>query len=553
LALVAARPLCAAGQETRAAAALLAAVPHGDFFASYPGKWTPADPQLWANPLSSDKCRFKAEETNYFPLWNGDESIGQIRYIYRLGIHPLGTHSPKVAKDSLVLSQDEWSGGFPVVYYTHSLPDVGEGSALYGKDRVFNIERATYDRGKDRWFSEVSLDAPGTMFGVAARDGTRDDFIFMQYQYGMKRGGNGEWLPGAGPMANKPGGKSRIPGVMERLPQPGEPDADLYPNTRLLVGWPLFGRGPLGLTSILRACHGRGLPGSEVPECILDNPTLFDYRADGRPHAFAASIYMQAGSVDANGKYVGRFAEIYLPPEAAALIPKAALTVSPRGEPMLRPGDWAFRFDDAHPELGWQLDPKGWLDPNVDTINSIYGSGDKFLTSDWTDSSISLLDGATKQRRKLLKCNAKPHAAMGEPSGAENLFIFLGNRAPYGGATFGLDEGVFCHDIYLASAYPIESRDGHLVEPAVVRTFRQVLGRDPRAEEAFRYTAQVRSGTSEQQLRDAVVDSNDAKDSIKRVYRSILAKDPNADDLARWQKFLRRGGTYEQFVSRLAG
>ena len=44
-----------------------------------------------------------------------------------------------------MLSQDEWSGGFPVVYYTHSLMDVGEGSALYGKDRVFNIERATYD------------------------------------------------------------------------------------------------------------------------------------------------------------------------------------------------------------------------------------------------------------------------------------------------------------------------------------------------------------------------------------------------------------------------
>ena len=202
MALVAAHPLRAAGQGdaadsavkpqhgARAAAAFLASVPHGDFFASCPGKWTPTDPQLWADPMTSEKCRLKAEDANYFPLWNADESVGPIRYIYRLGIHPLGTHSPKVAKDSLVLSQDEWSGGFPVVYYTHSLPDVGEGSALYGKERVFNIERATCDREKDRWYSEVSLDAPGTMFGVATRDGTRDDFISMEYQYGMKRGGD---------------------------------------------------------------------------------------------------------------------------------------------------------------------------------------------------------------------------------------------------------------------------------------------------------------------------------------------------------------------------
>ena len=546
-------------RDKQAAVALVAAVPHGDFFASYPGKWTVTDPQLWADPMTSEKCRLKAEDTNYFPEWNGDATVSPIRYIYRLGIHPLGTHSPKIAKDSLVLAQDEWSGGFPVVYYTHALMDVGEGSALYGKERVFNIERATYDRAQDRWFSAISLEAPGTMFGVATRDGTRDDYIFMQYQYGMKRGGNGQWNPGQGPMANKPGGTSRIPGVMERLPQPGEPDSDLYPDTRLLVGWPLFGRGPLGLTSILRACHGRGQPGSEVPDVILDNPTLFDYRADGRPRAFATSMYMQAGAVDANGRYVGRFAEFYIPPEAAALIPKAALTSSPggatapQGEPMLKPGDWVFRFDDAHPEMGWQLDPNGWLDPQVDTINAISGSGDKFLTSDWTDSSVQLLDGATKQRRKLLKCNAKPHAAMGEPSGTENLFIFLGNRAPYMGAAFGLDPNVFCHDIYLASAYPIESRDGHLVEPAVVRVFRQVLGRDPRPEEAFNYTAQVRAGMTEPKLRDAVVDSDQAKDAIKHAYRAVRAQDASAGDVAWWQKFLRQGATYEQLVSKLAG
>lgn len=534
-----------------AAEVFLAAIPRDDFFASHPGKWAPSSPQLWADPLTNEKCRFKAEETNYFPLWKCDTNTGLIRYIYRLGIHPLGTHSPKVAKDSLVLSQDEWSGGFPVVYYTHSLLDVGEGSALYGKDRVFNIERATYDRGKGRWFSEIALDAPGTMFGVATRDGTKNDFIFMQYQYGMKRGGQGEWIPGQGPMANKPGGESRVPGVMAHLPQPGEPDAELYPHTRLFVGWPLFGRGALGLTSILRACHGHGLPGGEVPECILDNPTLFDYRADGRPHAFAASVYMQGGSLDNQGHYVGRFADFYIPQAAEKLIPTNALTHSPKGEPMLRSGDWIFRYDDTHAEAGWQLDPQGCLDTNVDTINSIHGTNDKFLTSDWADSSVSLLDGTTKQRRKLVMCTAVPHVAMGEPSGSEHLFIFLGTRAPYGGPTFGLDAGVFCHDIYLASVWPIEFHDGCLVEPAVVRIFRQVLGRNPSVEEAFRYTAQLRSGMAEQQLRDLIVDSDDTKGCLQQIYRCIIAKEPDTRELTQWKTFLRNGGTFEHIVTRL--
>ena len=105
----------------------------------------------------------------------------------------------------------------------------------------------------------------------------------------------------------------------------------------------------------------------------------------------------------------------------------------------------------------------------------------------------------------------------------------------------------------MASAYPIESRDGHLVEPAVVKVVRQVLGRDPRPEEAFRYTAQVRSGMSERKLRDAVVDSDAMESSIKRVYRAVRAQDVSAGDVKWWRKFLRNGGTYERFVSKLAG
>jgi hypothetical protein len=162
------------------------------------------------------------------------------------------------------------------------------------------------------------------------------------------------------------------------------------------------------------------------------------------------------------------------------------------------------------------------------------------------------LDGATRKWRKLIKLNAKPHVALGEPSGTENLFICIGVQFPYMGAAFGLDPGVFVHDIYLASAWPIESRGGHLVEPAVVKTFREVLGRDPGAEDAFRSTAQLRSGTTEQQLRGTVVESDDAKAAIKAVYLGVLGKDATAGDVSRWQSFLRRGGSYEQFVVKLA-
>ena len=70
---------------------------------------------------------------------------------------------------------------------------------------------------------------------------------------------------------------------------------------------------------------------------------------------------------------------------------------------------------------------------------------------------------------------------------------------------------------------------------------------------AFRYTAQLRSGLTERQLRDALVASDEATSNIARVYRGILTRDPTGAELSRWQGFLRRGGTYEQFIGRLAG
>jgi hypothetical protein len=159
----------------------------GDYYASRTGTWAPTDPPTWDDPLKSERNRFFADETDYFREWDGDPKVGTIRHIRRLGIHPLGTHSPGVAKDSLALSCDERSGGFPCVYFTHSVPSAADQGPTFGKLRFFDIERASYDARSDRWFSEVVLDAPQTAYGVATFDGTRDHFIFGQYQHGMRR------------------------------------------------------------------------------------------------------------------------------------------------------------------------------------------------------------------------------------------------------------------------------------------------------------------------------------------------------------------------------
>lgn len=468
----------------------------GDFYASRSGRWVATDPHTWDDPMRSERNRFFADETDYFREWNGDPSVGPIRFIRKLGIHPLGTHSPSVAKDSLALAPDEWSGGFPCVYFTHSLPAAAQPGPAFGKLRFFDIERASYDAPKDRWFSQIVLDAPKTAYGVATLDGVRGHFIFGQYQHGMRRGGAGDWVPGIGPLANKPGGRSRIPGVMRRYPRPGEADFALYPHPEALVGWPLFGRGPLGLTSILHACHGKGLPYGEVRECLFENPTLFDYRADGRPRAMAVNAYIQTGSVDAAGAYKGMVpGPLYLPTGAAKLIPTHHLTPSADGEPMLKPGYWVFRFDDRRPEAGWQLDPNSRHDIGLHALNYVHGSGSKLLHSNWHESSILVYDAATRRTKRLLKLRAQPHVGVGEPSGTESVFVFLACRWPYFGRAVGLDDGVFIHDIYLASAYPIGFRNGKLVEPEVVKAYRDVLKRDPDVAGAFRDTARLRSGT----------------------------------------------------------
>jgi hypothetical protein len=509
---------------------------------------------LWYDPEDSGQNRFFADDTDYFAEWNCDPSVGPIRHIRRLGIHPLGTHSPSVNKDSIVLAPDEWSGGFPMVYFARSVPSaVTPGSPLDGKVRMFDIERAAVDAQKDRWFSEVVVDLPGTMFGVAANDGVRGHFIFQQYQIGMKRGGQGDWLPGMGPLANLPGGRSLIPGVLPRMPREDEADADLYPPGRPYAGYPLFGRGPLGLTSIVRANHLKPMPYGESPECVQDNATLFDYRADGRPHAFYVDLYRQTGGADESGRYTGlQLGGLVLPPGALERVPDAMRTRGPNGEVLLKPGYWAFRFDDAHPDLGWQLDPTSLKPIGIHALNYIHGSNALFLTSDWTDSSVSVYDTGSGTERKLVKARATPHAALGEPTGTEDLFLFIGTRAPYRGATFGLDDDVWTHDIYAASAYPIEMRGGRFVAPEVVRAFRSLAGRDPDVASAFRLTHLVREGMSARDLRKAVVAGSTVADSIRSALWEITGRDAPPSEVARWQRHLAAGGDYAGMVRLMA-
>lgn len=542
-------------QRKSNAARIITETPHDDFFAIRSAPWTPTVPPLWFDPMASDKNRFAADSTNWFNEWRGDPAIGKIRYIYHLGIHPLGTHSPSIAKDSLMLSSDEWSGGFPCIYFSHSVPCAPESSPLFGKARMFDIERACYDSAKDRWFSQIVFDAPKTTFGVAAIDGANGNFIFEQYQIGMKRGGDGDWLAGTGPLANLPGGKSLIPGVLAKLPEAGGSDADLYPPTgqAALVGWPLFGRGPLGLTEILRGCHKRGQPFSEVPDCICENPTLFDYDENGRPLAFAANLYMQAGNTDASGKYTGmKQGALYLPAGAEPSIPSKWIVHSSKAEPMLLAGYWTFRFNPQHADLGWQLDPNSRIDIGLYVLNYVHGSNQKFLTSDWGDSSVIEYDAQTGTKQSVLRCHPSPHAALGEPSGSPELFTFLGTRSPYFGAAFGLDKDVWEHDIYLASAYPIESRNGHFVEPKVVDLYRNLLGCNPDAPGAFRLTATLRSGATTSEMRQSLLESDFASNRLRDTYIRIFHHHPSAEAVNRCRSILKSEGSWIRAVQKIS-
>lgn len=97
-------------------------VPTSDDYATRRVRWVPNDPPTWNDPTQSERNLFFADEVDCFREWNGDPAVGVIGHIRRLGIHPVGTHSPAVASNSLALAWDERSGGSPRVYFSHSLP-----------------------------------------------------------------------------------------------------------------------------------------------------------------------------------------------------------------------------------------------------------------------------------------------------------------------------------------------------------------------------------------------------------------------------------------------
>lgn len=539
-----------------AAKALLAEVPTGDFYASRPGHYRPdpAGAPLYLDPSAFEQTRLFADDVDYFVKWNCDPSVGPIRHIRKLGIYPLGTHSSGAAKDSLMLAQDAWSGGLPCVVFTHSAPGATDPkSPLYGKTRFFNIEMASFDADQDRWFSRPLVDLPGTTFGVAAADGKPGDFIFQQYQHGMRRGGDGDWLAGMGPVSLLPAPHTMIPAVRGRLPRAGEADTDLYPPGKPYAGYPLFGTGPLGLTTIVRLNHLQRMPYGESPELVQDNNTLFDYGPDGRPRAFYTDAYRQTGKVDANGKYAGLvMGGMIVPKEALARFRPADLEKGPDGSTLVKAGYWAYRFDPARPGAGWQLDPSSRIDVGIHAMNAIRYEPGRFLTSNWTASTVMAYDYRTRAMRVLVRGRAKPHVAMGEPSGSSDLFITLGCQFPYFGKPVGLDDGVFVHDIYLASAYPMEKRNGRYVEPGVVRLFRLLAGRNPDPSAAFRLTHRVRRGVTGEALRKEVAACASVQDAVAQAICRVRGSAPVKGEVAAWQGRLARGGTFADMVRRLA-
>lgn len=501
-------------------------LPNDDFNASLGADISIQQPPLYTPPAQSNMTGWAADGVNYFDAWQCSSPTG-IRYIRKLGIAPLGTHDENIWKDSLVMSHDAKSGGFPQIYFTQgyyieNFPKDADGrpiGALYPS--MFALKKAFYNTAAKKWFITDILNQPNTIHGIAAQDGTRDDFIFNDYQIGPRRA---DWRPGFGPVANKPGSQSKIPGVAEQSTGYGIP------------AYALYGTGSLGLTSIIMV---NPLPdyGAEVGYCSHDNPSLFDYDTNGSPKSFVATLYRQG------------------PGGVASPCPL------PNGE-SLPPGDYVYRFKNQ--EEGWQLDRSAMV-PDTSggrdslAVNYIHGSDGKFLTAKWSEieSKINLVDMRADKVDTILDCSAAnpTHAPLlGEPSGSGQNFIFILSEWPYGGPERGLDNGVFVHDIYLASTTDIhpESTGSDFIAPAIIGIYRDILGRDPDFDGAYAWTNQLRNGISINQIRNFFVDTDEARNTLTAYYQRILNRQPTDKERQADNARLKGGASIKNIIRNLA-
>ena len=295
-----------------------------------------------------------ADNTNYYNKWNCKSD--KIKFIRKLGILPAGTHHPMMYKDSLFMAPNEYSGGYPVIYFSQGLLGADERNVpnelTQSFSSVFSFKKAYFNRQFGKWFvSDVA--SVNTTHGISSQDGSRDDFMMNVYHVLGKRENT---APGLGPASYRPPGDSEIVGLSTNK------YSDVVPF------YPLFGNGPLGLTTIILNPLTLGQPstGSEVGMCLHQNPSFFNFDSEGKPQGFVAYLSHGTNSYASNRApcYTGNGITLY-------------------------PGNYTYKLDST---LGWILDStlpvENCLRGHDLAMNYIQGSAGAFFQGDFTWGTI---------------------------------------------------------------------------------------------------------------------------------------------------------------------
>jgi hypothetical protein len=333
---------------------------------------------------------WSVDTKNYFNEWQCTSTIG-LNHIAKLDIQPK-SQNPTLHKDSLYADFNHMVGGNPTLHY--SIDDHVHG---------WYMNKATYNTTTNIWdISEEAKNPNPLSYGVSNFDGTDSDYVMGEYQ-----------IAGWGPTANKPGSQSKIPGVSETH--------DVSYTNIPSFGYPLWGSGPLGLTTIKETVRNPQYSDPNARSCLHMNATLFDYDAQKVPHAFTAFMFTQSAS---NPDDTSTWCQL------------------PNGT-LLKQGNYIYRY--ANNTIGWQLDVQAGMLDSMQAINYIYGSNSKFVTNNFA-GKIQIADlhqSPPRSPQTKLDCSAG-NIYVTEASGKENIFYFLaGPRLP---------QLIAEHDIYVAFA-----------------------------------------------------------------------------------------------------
>ena len=344
---------------------------------------------------------------NYFGDWKCVSAAGYDD-IARLNIIPEGTSGSQFQKDSLdtAVGYDMSSTGAILYFVTSD----------HSFSSTWSLKKAIFDKPSGNWNIYSVLDNPTVPGGVSSQDG-RAPYIVMN-DYGQ---------PGWGPTSPIPGSQNKIPGVSD------------VSASQQIPSYPLIGSGPLGITAVTNALWPSTTSGGpQGRTCIVMNPKLLDYDANGVPHTLIGNMWQNATG------------------QACPLPSGAPISKLPSA------GNYLFRYQG--PSLGWQLDlSTGRITDSLhnDPTNTLKqtpklmpGTAHTLLLASWdgTVESIDLDKPAASNAAKLLDCSAGG-AHFGEVAGGTGgtvLFQAVKPDIAAERAKYGLSTNVLPVDIYYA-------------------------------------------------------------------------------------------------------